>query len=80
LPESWTYEDIYLEEMKHVLAALEGKEDYQGSLERERWALATLLAAEESSRKGQRVTIGCGKSCSTLQQEKVGVRAHADRT
>ena len=58
LPGSWTYEDIYVEEMKHVLAALDGKEDYQGSLERERWTLATLLAAEESSRKGQRVTIG----------------------
>jgi len=43
--------------MKQVLAALDGKQDYQGRLERERWALATLLAAEESGRKGVRVTI-----------------------
>jgi len=56
--DDWTYETIYLEEMRHVLASLDGKIKYQGSLENERSALATLLAAEESSRTGQRVVIG----------------------
>ena len=53
----WKYENIYLSEMKHFLAALEGRETYMGSLEIERSVLAALLGAEESSRSGQTVSI-----------------------
>ena len=55
VPPGWNYESVYLSEMKHFLAALEGKEIYQGSLQLERCVLATLLAAEESSTKGQKI-------------------------
>ena len=57
LPAGWKYDDIYLAEMKHFLAALDGKEQYLGSLEIERAGIATLLAAEESSRTGQKMEI-----------------------
>jgi predicted dehydrogenase len=53
----WTYEKMYLDEMKHFVDALDGKERYQNSLETERRVLATLLAAEESSRTGRRIEI-----------------------
>ncbi len=57
LPADWSYENVYLAEMKHFLAALEGREKYFGDLRLERDILATLLAAEESSRRGCRVDI-----------------------
>ncbi len=56
-PAGWKYDDIYVEEMRHFLAALDGKQEYAGSLEVERAILATLLAAEESSRTGRRINI-----------------------
>ena len=54
---SWTYEDIYLAEMKHFLAAMNGEEHFRCNLQTERRVLATLLAAEQSSRTGERVAI-----------------------
>jgi predicted dehydrogenase len=54
---NWKYEDVYLLEMRHFLAALNGKETFQGNLQIERGVLATLLAAEESSRIGRIVEI-----------------------
>jgi predicted dehydrogenase len=53
----WKYEDIYLAEMKHFLDGLYGRAPYANNLEVERRVLATLLAAEESSRTGRRIEI-----------------------
>ena len=53
----WKYEDIYVAEMKHFLSALRGRTAFANSLEVERRVLATLLAAEESSRTGKRVEV-----------------------
>lgn len=55
--EGWKYEDIYLAEMRHFLDGLYGRAPYANSLQVERNVLATLLAAEESSRTGRRIEI-----------------------
>jgi predicted dehydrogenase len=61
LPEGWTIEEAYLAEMKHFLAALNGKERYAGRLEVERDVLATLLAAEASSESGSREPVAADR-------------------
>ena len=53
----WNYENNYVSEIKHFLEALQNKASYCNNLEVERRVLATLLAAEESSRTGSKIDI-----------------------
>jgi hypothetical protein len=48
---------MYIDEMRHLIAAVEGKERYSYSLADDKRVLDTLYAAERSSDTRQHVTI-----------------------
>ncbi len=51
-------EDMYIEEMKRYVAAVQGKQAYPYTLEEDRRILALLEAAEQSSSQGKHITVG----------------------
>lgn len=55
--DEWSYEEVYVKEMRHFLDSFERGTPYLGSLSIEKEALATVLAAEESAKTGKMAKI-----------------------
>ncbi len=56
--EYWIKDDMYIEEMRHFIGALEGRHPYMYSLDEDISNIAFLLAAEKSSDTGRHVEVG----------------------
>lgn len=55
-PEGYDFEAMYVEEVRHALAAYAGQEEYQMPPTKERRVLQIVLACEESSKAGRQIT------------------------
>jgi len=63
LPEHFNYEMTYLAELSHVLDAMNNRATYCHSLSEEKNVLRTLLAAEQSAKSGNAVSLKATQRC-----------------